>query len=215
MKNIGPVNADPTVTKYNLVSTVDGSKHDLKLPSPEAPTPLVKPGQTFTEQQIVTIRPETAPGTYRLEACADGKSKAESEQNEENNCTTSSGIITVTAVPNLVVTSVTLPGAPPTVAPGDNLAISADVTNLGLAQAKALTMKFVLTNTANGAQKNLNGTQTIPVLNGQTSDSWCRRLSPSTPTRRRVHTRFRRAPTPRRPSSRRSRATTARTRPRP
>ena len=169
VKNIGPVNADPTVTKYNLVSTVDGSKQDLKLPSPEAPTPLLKPGQTFTEQQIVTIRPETAPGSYRLEACADGKSKAEAEQDEANNCTTYSGIITVTALPNLVVTSVTVPGAPPTLEPGDTLAISADVTNLGLAQAKASTMKFVLTNTANGSQKNLNGTQTIPVLNGQTA----------------------------------------------
>ena len=75
MKNIGPVNADPTVTKYNLVSTVDGSKHDLKLPSPEVPTPLLEPGQTFTEQQIVTIRPETAPGPYRLQACADGSQR--------------------------------------------------------------------------------------------------------------------------------------------
>ena len=119
VKNIGPVDADPTVTKYNLVSTVDGSKQDLKLPSPEVPTPLLKSGQTFTEQQIVTIRPETAPGSYRLEACADGKSKSAAEQSEDNNCTTSSGIITVTAVPNLVVTSVTVPGAPPTVEPGD------------------------------------------------------------------------------------------------
>jgi subtilase family serine protease len=169
VKNIGPVDADPTVTKYNLVSTADGSKQDLKLPSPEVPTPLLKSGQTFTEQQIVTIRPETSPGSYRLEACADGKSKSAAEQSEDNNCTTSSGIITVTAVPNLVVTSVTVPGAPPTVEPGDTLAIEAGVTNLGLAQARASTMNFVLTNTANGAQKNLNGTQTIPVLNGQAS----------------------------------------------
>ena len=166
VKNIGPVNANPTVTKYNLVSTVDGSKQDLKLPSPEVPTDLLKPGQTFTQQQIVTIRPETAPGSYRLEACADGKFKSQAEQDESNNCTTSSGIITVTAVPNLAVTSVAVTGAPLTVAPGDTLAIEAVVTNLGLAQAKASTMNFVLTNTANGAQKNLNGTQTIPVLNG-------------------------------------------------
>ena len=170
VKNIAPVNANPTVTKYNLVSTVDDTKKiDLKLPSPEVPTPLLKPGHTFSEQQVVTIRPETTPGSYHFEACADGKSKSSSEEDENNNCTTSSGIITTTAVPNLQVTSVTVTGAPMTVAPGDPLTIAADVTNQGLAQAKASTMKFVLTNTANGAQKNLNGTQTIPVLNGKTS----------------------------------------------
>ena len=155
VKNTGPVNADPTVTKYNLVSTADGSKTDLKLPSPEVPTPLLRPGWTFSEQQVVTIRPETAPGAYCFEACADGKSKSSSEEDENNNCTTSSGIITVTAVPNLQATSVTV--TPPlTVAPGDPLTIAAGVTNQGLAlKARASTMKFVLTNTANGAQKNL------------------------------------------------------------
>ncbi len=182
VKNNGPVDADqPTVTKYNLVSTADGTKIDLKLPSTPLQTPVLKKGQTFPEQQIVTVRPETNPGQYHLEACADGASKAilgkgEPEQDENNNCTTSSGIITVTAVPNLAVTSVTVQGAPLTVAPGAALPITAGVTNLGLAQAKASTMKFVLINTATSIapdgsefrpEKNLNGTQTIPLLDAQ------------------------------------------------
>ena len=38
------------------------------------------------------------------------------------------------------------------------------VTNQGTAQAKASTMKYVLVNTANSAEKNLNGTASIPIV---------------------------------------------------
>ncbi len=167
VKNVGPVDADPTLTKYYLVSVVDGSKIDLKLPSPPNPTPVLDPGDTYSEQQEATIRPETEPGQYFLQACADG-AKTESEVDENNNCLTSSGKITVAAVPDLIVPSVTVTGAL-TVEPGDSLSISAVVTNQGEATAKSSTMKFILINTANGAQKNLNGTQSIPQLNANAS----------------------------------------------
>ena len=111
VKNLGKVAADPTVTKYYLISTVDGTKHDLKLPSPNVPTPLLKSGQTYTEQQLVVIRPETDPGTYRLQACANPDG-VEAELDENNNCLTANGIITVSAVPDLIVTSVDVRGAP-------------------------------------------------------------------------------------------------------
>ena len=74
-------------------------------------------------------------------------------------------------------------------------------------------MKFVLTNTANGAQKKLNGKQTIPVLNGQAFDHRAEDRHRLFRHLRGGRTRFRRALTPRRSSPRRSRATTARTRP--
>jgi uncharacterized membrane protein len=159
VKNIGAVNADPTIAKYYLVSTVDGTKDDLK---GEQIVPLLKPGQTFTEQVTMTIRPETAPGQYKLQACAD-YGKAAPEVDEENNCRTSSGNIQVTPQPNLKVTSVKA-GLPKTVVAGDDLAITVVVTNAGLAQAKASTMKYVILNTGSGAEKNLNGTATIPII---------------------------------------------------
>jgi uncharacterized membrane protein len=160
VKNIGAVDADPTANKYYLVPTAGGSKEDLK---GEQIVPLLKPGQTFTEQVTMTIRPETAPGQYKLQACADS-AKTAPEEDEENNCLTSSGNIQVTPQPNLMVTSV-VAGLPKSVGAGDDLAITVVVKNAGLAQARAATMKYVIINTVSGAEKNLNGTATIPIIN--------------------------------------------------
>jgi subtilase family serine protease len=153
------VNADPTITKYYLVSTADGTKDDLK---GSQAVPLLKPGQTLTLQDTMTIRPETAPGQYKLQACADSD-KTSPEVDEQNNCLTSSGNIQVTPQPNLVVMSVAA-GLPKTVVAGTNLAITVVVKNSGLAQAKSSTMKYVIINTASGVEKNLNGTATIPII---------------------------------------------------
>ena len=160
VKNTGVVNADPTVTKYSLISTTDGSKEDLK---GSQDVPLLKPGQSFNGQGTVTIRPLTPPGQYKLQACADS-AKTSSEEDEQNNCLTSTGNIQVTPAPDLVVTSVTVSGLPTTVLPGAGLPITVVVTNQGTAQAKASTMKYVLVNTASSAEKNLNGTASIPLV---------------------------------------------------
>src|SRR5262249_53264425 len=106
----------------------------------------------------------TVPGSYQLQICADG-GKVEAEVDENNNCVTSSGKIDVAPNPDLVVTSITIaPTLPRTVVPGASLAITAVGTNNGLVQAKASTMKYLLVNTVSGAEKNLNGTQTIPIV---------------------------------------------------
>jgi len=159
-KNIGPVTAEPTVAKYYLVSTTDGTKQDLK---GTLNVPLLKSGQTFNGEQSMTIRPETIAGQYKLQACAD-TDKTASEENEQNNCLTSTGMIQVTPQPDLVVTSVTVPGLPNTVLPGAGVPTTVVVTNKGAAQAKASTMKFALVDTATGVEKNLNGTASIPVV---------------------------------------------------
>ena len=169
VKNVGKVAADPTVTKYYLISTIDGTRaSDLKLPSPNVPTPVLKSGQTYTEQQTVFIRTDVEPGTYRLQACANA-SGVEAERDENNNCLTTNGIITVSAVPDLVVTSVDVAGAPLTALPNDTLSIIAVVRNDGDAKAtRSSTLKFTLVNTATGAEKNLNGTATVPTLDART-----------------------------------------------
>jgi hypothetical protein len=67
--------------------------------------------------EMVTIRPGTIPGTYFLKACADGH-KFLPEQDNDNNCLTSSGSFNVVAMPDLVVTSITV-DPPLAVSPGD------------------------------------------------------------------------------------------------
>jgi subtilase family serine protease len=71
----------------------------------------------------VTIWPETPLGQYKLQACADN-GKTSPEVDEQNNCLTSTGNIQVMPTPDLVVTSVTVPGLPTTVLPGAGLPIT-------------------------------------------------------------------------------------------
>jgi len=150
--NVGPVASAPSTTKYSLVNTTDGTVKDLKLVSSNGVPGLI-PGQTFNEVATVTVRAETVPGTYRLQACADG-AKLIPELNNNNNCTTSTGTTIIQPRPDLVVTSVTIQ-PPVTVAPGDHLVVSAVVQNQGLATAPASALKLVLVNTVTGAEKNV------------------------------------------------------------
>ena len=70
VRNTGSVFAAATNTKYYLFSTVDGSRQDLK--GTQA-VPQLNAGQTFSLQVSVEIRAdETLPGTYKVQACADG-----------------------------------------------------------------------------------------------------------------------------------------------
>jgi uncharacterized membrane protein len=167
VKNLGLVDAPPTITKYWLVSTANGSRHDL---SGTQQVPLIEPGDSVTTQANARIRPETPPGQYKLQACANTGSAAVPEGDEENNCLTSSGNIQVTAVADLVITSVTVaPVLPTTLAPNAEIAFTVVVKNNGLAQARSSTMKFLLLNTSTGTEKNLNGTTSIPVVNAGAS----------------------------------------------
>jgi hypothetical protein len=75
------------------------------------------------------VREETLPGTYRLQACADG-GKDVTETNEDDNCFTSSGTIQVTGKPDLIVTSVSVRNAPVTVPRGGAVTITADLRRL-------------------------------------------------------------------------------------
>ena len=64
-----------------------------------------------------------------------------------------------------------MPGAPLTAFPNDPLSITAVVRNDGEAKAtKSSTLKFTLVNTATGAEKNLNGSATVPTLDARDRD---------------------------------------------
>jgi subtilase family serine protease len=167
VRNTGSVAAAASSTKYYLVSTVDATRQDLK--GTQA-VPALNAGQTFSLQVPLEIRIETLPGSYKVQACADGP-KDVPESNEDDNCLTSSGIVKVVGPPDLIVTQVTVRNAPLTVARGGSLTITAAVKNQGEGSAASSTMKYLLVHTVTGATKNLNGTQVYPILSSGSSSS--------------------------------------------
>jgi subtilase family serine protease len=86
----------------------------MKTKPPEAVGPL-GPGATFTHTLTLTVRPETVPGTYRVQACADS-GKAVIESDEDDNCKTSVGTVQVTPAADLLVQKVAVLDDPMTVA---------------------------------------------------------------------------------------------------
>ena len=108
MKNAGLVPSAAATTKYSLVSTSSAAQADL---DGAQSVPGLNPGQTFTDEETVTIQGNTPLGEYRLQACADA-GKAVSEDDEADNCLLSAGTILVTTLPDLRLSAVTLANAP-------------------------------------------------------------------------------------------------------
>jgi subtilase family serine protease len=167
VRNVGTVSAGTTNTKYYLVSTVDGSRKDLQ---GTQIVPILNAGQTFSEQETLTVRPETLPGQYKVQACADG-GKDVAESNEDDNCTTTTAVTKVVGPPDLTVISVLVKNAPLSVARGGTLTITAGVKNLGEGDAPPSTTKYMLVHTVTGATKNLNGTMDYGVIRPGTTSS--------------------------------------------
>ena len=99
--------------------------------------PNASDGPTVT----ISVYADTLPGTYKMQACADGP-KAFTEAVESNNYTDAAGIVTVLEVPNLVVSSI---GNPPAAAPlGGVIKLTTQVKNLGNVQGGASRTKYYL-----------------------------------------------------------------------
>jgi subtilase family serine protease len=160
VQNIGAVSAVATTTKYYLVSTSNGLRIDLK---GTQSVPALGSSEAFTEQETLTIRLETIPDTYLVQACADA-GKIQAERDEDNNCLSSTAAIQVTPRPDLVVTSVSVQNAPVTVAPGGAVTLTTVLANQGQGDADSSTTKFLLVDTTSGATKNLKGTQVVGVV---------------------------------------------------
>jgi hypothetical protein len=161
VQNVGPIVAPASTVKYYLVSLADQSLIDLK--GTQA-VPALTPGQTFTENQDVKVRPTTPPGFYALRACADS-AKVVPEPDDEDNCLTSAGVVEVHALPDLVINRVTVEDSPVVVARGASFNVTSVVKNQGLGDAGASTTKFYLILTPGAAQKKgLTGTQSVPPV---------------------------------------------------
>lgn len=164
--NEGPVRARRSTVKFRLVSVADGTRKDMKNTLQMSG---LGPGRTFTETFTVAVDPDTSPGLYRQQACADS-ARVVREGDENDNCFTNAATIQVTPRPDLLVQSVTVTGAPVRVGLGDSVAISATVANQGEGAAAASTMKYHLVPQGGGTAKNLDGTQVVPqVAQGATA----------------------------------------------
>jgi subtilase family serine protease len=166
VKNTGAVPSATATTKYSLVSTSAAAPTDL---DGAQSVPGLTAGQTFTEEETVTIRGNTPLGEYRVQACADAGT-AVSEDDEADNCLLSVGTILVTTLPDLRLSTVTLGSAPVVVTPGGTIDIGAVVQNAGVGDAAASTITFALVNAA-GTVRTLTGTQAVPLVPSGTSTS--------------------------------------------
>ncbi len=130
VQNVGGDPAPSSYTKFYLSPNGTSLTVYLNTRSVTALTP----GQTDTATTTMTVRAGTAPGTYKVIACADSgpgtaaRTSQIAETNENNNCRTSAGSITI-AAPDLIITTVSDP--PPTGSIGTTFAITDTTTNQG------------------------------------------------------------------------------------
>jgi hypothetical protein len=149
VKNVGPIAATlPSRVKFSLVSTADATIVFAMSGSQDVPPLGVGPSAIFNGTGSVTVRPETLPGSYRVQGCADS-GKVVFENDEDDNCALSTGVVQVTAVPDLVVTLVSPPLVP--VAHNTQVALTTRVKNKGLADAGGSYLRFFLVSTPGAA----------------------------------------------------------------
>jgi hypothetical protein len=100
----------------------------------------VAAGTTSTDTASVTVPAGTAPGVYRVVACADS-ANAVTEWDESDNCAVSAATLEVTA-PNLRVTALSNP--PSSVRRGRTMQVQDSTRNVGLAPAEASVTRYRL-----------------------------------------------------------------------
>ena len=107
-------------------------------------------GATNATAVTVEVYGDTAPGSYFLQACADGEKQLH-EGNEADNCLTSPSPITVSPVPDIVMTAIGNPPATVVAGQGFPAATTYSVTNAGAVAALPSTAKFSLVSSVVGA----------------------------------------------------------------
>jgi subtilase family serine protease len=161
--NNGTDQAPASTTSFFLVNTGTGAKKNLK---GGQNVPILDPGASASPAAALSLFSDTLPGTYFVQACADGP-KGVSEEAEGNNCLNAAGTMTVQRVPNLVVSSVSNP--PSTASIGGKFNFTNSVRNTGSVVAAATGTKYYLVSIVDGTKQDLKGNQAVPALNaGQT-----------------------------------------------
>ncbi len=168
VKNVGTDNAPASTTSFYLINPSTGARvKNLKGGQNVGPlAPTATDGPTVT----ISVYSDTLPGTYKMQACADGP-KIFTEAVETDNCRTAggtpanpAGTLTVSPVPNLVVSSIS---SPPGTAPvGGVIKLTSQVKNVGTINAGPSNTKYYLVSTSDGTtRKDLKGGTSVPQLN--------------------------------------------------
>ena len=162
VRNHGTEASPTTTTKFNLLNVDPSAPIKTKnLKGVQIVAPIAVGASNATEV-TVQVYPDTDPGTYFLQACADGENQLR-EIEEDDNCRTSTATMIVSEVPDLVVTQVGNP--PANVVPGASFPVTETVQNIGPVGALASKVKFSLVPTVvGGLSFDLNGNQAVPAL---------------------------------------------------
>jgi len=167
VQNHGTGASPSTTTKFNLVNAAGLRVQNLKGVQIVDP---VAAGATDATEVNVSVYSETPPGTYFLQACADGEKQLH-ESNEDDNCFTSPFPITVSPVPDLEMTAIGNPPAAVVAGQSFPAATTYSVTNVGgVVASLPSTVKFSLLSHVVGAIPiGLKGTVpadlAVPALN--------------------------------------------------
>ena len=170
-----------TTTRYYLsFDTVKGTG-DILLGGSRAIPALAawkQPGDHSTGSATVTIPATTPVGVYHVLACADDVNVVK-EQNEDDDCIASAGIIAVT-LPDLRTTAASTTAS--TVKRGHTLPVSDSVKNVANVSAGASTTRYYLSkDTTVGGDVLLTGSRSVPSLgSGGTSTGATTVTVPST-----------------------------------
>jgi subtilase family serine protease len=161
VKNQGLVAAAASTTRYYLSLNTVKDAADALLPGSRA-VPALAPGAIHNGTVTVTIPVDTPLNTYYLIACADNLNIVV-ETNEGNNCTASTGTVTVTR-PDLIEDAVSDP--PATKARGTTFSVTDTVHNQGAVASGASTTRYYLSLNAvkDVADPLLPGSRAVPAL---------------------------------------------------
>ncbi|HET8959896.1 CARDB domain-containing protein, partial [Nocardioides sp.] len=138
LANTGDAEAGPSTTRFALSADATPGG-DLPLAGTRS-VGTVLPGATTSASVSVTVPGGTAPGVYRVVACADSTG-AVTEWDETDNCAVSTATLQVTA-PNLRVTALSNP--PSSVVRGRTMQVQDSTRNVGLAPAGTSVTRYRL-----------------------------------------------------------------------
>jgi subtilase family serine protease len=93
VQNVSIITSGSATTRYYLSLDSEKSADDVLITVTRLVASLA-PGASSTASRTVTVPSSTAPGVYRLLACADDLEKV-TESNEANNCRASEETVTI------------------------------------------------------------------------------------------------------------------------
>ena len=138
-----------TTSKFYLVNAVVNPTTSKNLKGVQIVDPLAV-GATNATAVTVEVYGDTVPGSYFLQACADGEKQLH-EVEEDDNCLTSPSPINVLPVPDLEMTAIGNPPAALVAGQSFPAATTYSVTNVGGVASLSSTAKFSLISTVVGA----------------------------------------------------------------